>query len=646
MTHPSRFAVRLLAPPSGVEVRAKAIAGDAVPVLVEAVRDGHEVVGAAIRWREPGAAEWQRVPLHVAAEDTFAGEVTFEDVGLGEIAAETWTDRYATWCRDVVRWEGADLTLELAGGAELLVELASGLEGAAQRRVIDAAAVLGDESCSVQARLAAGLDSAVGACLVGVPDPLDWAVSPARQVRVERPLARSGSWYEVFPRSVGGLKGVTAMVPELAELGFDVVYVPPVHPIGSTHRKGRHGTLVAGLDDPGSPWAIGSDDGGHEAVEASIGTVDDVMDLAAAARESGMDLALDLALQCSPDHPWVRDHPEWFAHRADGSIRYAENPPKKYQDIHPIDLWCPLPHRDALWTACRDVVELWVCRGVKVFRVDNPHTKPLPFWRWLLDDIWSRHPDVIFLAEAFTRPSMMYELARLGFSQGYTYFTWRTSPSELRAYVEELRDGPESGWFRPNFWPATPDILSGPLRRGSRAAFAARLVAAALLSPSYGIYSGYELCENIPQSPDNEEFFDSEKYRIVDRPRPDPTDADLSLLPLVAALNGVRRAHPAVRDLRNLRFVDVDDGRALAWTWHEPGGKPPLLVVLNLSPDDIVETLVHLDVAALGLDPARYVAADLLTGESWTWNGASSYVKLDPTVRVAHVFQLTGEPTP
>lgn len=285
-------------------------------------------------------------------------------------------------------------------------------------------------------------------------------------------------------------------------------------------------------------------------------------------------------------------------------------------------------------------------RGVSVFRVDNPHTKPLPFWKWLIDDIWSRHPEVVFLAEAFTKPSMMYELARVGFSQGYTYFTWRTSPSELRSYVEELRDGPESGWFRPNFWPATPDILSGPLRRGSRSAFEARLVAAALLSPSYGIYSGYELCENTPQSPDNEEFFDSEKYRVVDRPRPDLDDADASLFPLIVALNAVRRGHPAIRDLRNLRFVDVDDSRLLAWTWQEKGGAPPILVIVNLSPDEVVETLVHLDPGRLGVDPAGYRVSDLLTGESWSWGGGSAYVKLDPTQRAAHVLELTAEITP
>jgi len=635
-----------MAPTSTLDARAKAIAGDRTRVVAEVIRDGHDVVAAAVRWLDPGAEEWNRIPLAPTEEDIFEGEVRFAASGIGALAIEAWTDRYATWRRDIARWEGSDLLLELAGGAALLEELATGLDADARRRVLDAASVLGDTSCSTQARLAAGLDDAVAACLAGVPDPLDWDAAPAVEIRVERPLARCGAWYEVFPRSVGGLKGVTAMLPDLAALGFDVVYLPPVHPIGTTHRKGRHGTLVAGPDDPGSPWAIGSEEGGHEAVEASIGSVDDVVDLAAAAQELGIDLALDLAFQCSPDHPWVSEHPEWFAHRADGSIRYAENPPKKYQDIHPLDLWCALPHRGDLWAACRHVVEEWVQRGVSVFRVDNPHTKPLPFWKWLIDDIWSRHPEVVFLAEAFTKPSMMYELARVGFSQGYTYFTWRTSPSELRSYVEELRDGPESGWFRPNFWPATPDILSGPLRRGSRSAFEARLVAAALLSPSYGIYSGYELCENTPQSPDNEEFFDSEKYRVVDRPRPDLDDADASLFPLIVALNAVRRGHPAIRDLRNLRFVDVDDSRLLAWTWQEKGGAPPILVIVNLSPDEVVETLVHLDPGRLGVDPAGYRVSDLLTGESWSWGGGSAYVKLDPTQRAAHVLELTAEITP
>lgn len=634
---PSRISIRLLTPASSGADKAKAIVGD--PFVVEAlvVCDGHDLLSAEVCWREHGAGQWQRGAMRAVGNDRWRGLVVAEAPGLVEVVVEAWTDRVGSWRRDITKWSDADLSAELAAGAALLAERATVLPPTAASRVLDAVSTLSSEDCSLTVRLNAGLDDAVAACFDAVPDPYDLSASDPITVRVERERAAVGVWYEMFPRSEGGFAGAAERLEDLAMAGVDVVYLPPIHPIGSTNRKGRYNTLVAGPEDPGSPWAIGSAVGGHEAVEPSIGGLDGFIEFRERAEVLEMEVALDLAFQCSPDHPWVAAHPEWFQRRPDGTIRYAENPPKKYQDIHPIDFWCELPHRGALWTACRDIVELWITRGVRIFRVDNPHTKPLPFWRWLIDDIWSRHPDVVFLAEAFTSPAMMHELARLGFSQSYTYFTWRTSAWELRSYVEELRDGSDAPWFRPNFWPSTPDILSGPLRGGSRQQFEIRLVLAALLAPSYGVYSGYELCENTPQGPDNEEYFDSEKYRIVTR---DWAGSSGSLMPLFGRLNEIRRGHPAVKSLRNLRFVHVDDPNVLAWTLAGPSGAAPLLVVVNLSDQAVVETMVRFDPVAVGVDPAGYIAIDLLTNESWEWSGGDRYVRLDPDERVGHVLEL------
>jgi starch synthase (maltosyl-transferring) len=382
----------------------------------------------------------------------------------------------------------------------------------------------------------------------------------------------------------------------------------------------------------GSPWAIGSSEGGHLAIEPSLGTDADFDRFVARARELGMEVALDYALQCSPDHPWVAEHPEWFRRRPDGTIRYAENPPKRYQDIYPLEFWPPEPHRTELWTACREVLEHWIARGVRVFRVDNPHTKAVAFWEWVIPAIWSRTPDVVFLAEAFTRPAMMHRLAELGFSQSYTYFTWRDEPWEVREYLEELVRGPDSQTFRPNFWPTTPDILAGPLRGGNRAAFQLRAVLAALTVPSWGVYSGYELMENVPASPDNEEFADSEKYRVVERDWSEPG----SLAPFITMLNETRRSEPAFADLHDLTFHHSENDRILAWS------KGRVLVVANFDTERAQETTVWVDLGALGLGgDASYRMVDLLDGgTAYEWQGSGNYVRLDPSRQVAHAFRV------
>jgi starch synthase (maltosyl-transferring) len=427
-------------------------------------------------------------------------------------------------------------------------------------------------------------------------------------------------------------------LPDVAGMGFDIVYLPPVHPIGRSFRKGPNNTLEAGPDDPGSPWAIGSEEGGHTAVHPDLGTIDDFDRFVAEAAGHGLEVALDYALQCSPDHPWVREHPEWFHHRPDGTIKYAENPPKKYQDIYPINFWPPDDeHRRALWDACKAVLDHWIGHGVRIFRVDNPHTKPLAFWEWMLPAVHAEHPDAVFLAEAFTRPKMMAKLAEVGFSQSYTYFTWRTTKQELGDYILEVSDGPASDYMRPNFWPNTPDILSGPLRNGPPSAFRLRLVMAATMVPNYGVYNGYELCENEPASDANEEYLHSEKYELKHRQWDDPS----SLAPFMARLNDVRRRHPALALLHGTRLHDVDSEHLLAYSKATPDGDDVVLVVVNLDPWAWHEGTLALDLDALGLaDDRPFVVHDELTGAAYRWHGRWNYVRLDPAEQPAHVFSV------
>jgi starch synthase (maltosyl-transferring) len=445
-------------------------------------------------------------------------------------------------------------------------------------------------------------------------------------IEVDRLRARFGAWYELFPRSWGGLGGVRGAIPGLAELGFDVVYLAPIHPIGATNRKGANNALVAGPDDPGSPWAIGSPAGGHDAVDPELGTIEDFDALVAAGREHGVEIALDFAIQASPDHPWLREHPEWFHRRPDGTLKYAENPPKRYQDIYNLNFdsedW------EGLWNALRDVVLHWVDHGVRIFRVDNPHTKPLPFWEWLIAEVRRREPDVLFLAEAFTRSAMMRALAKIGFNQSYTYFTWKSSRWELQEYMTELTRSGMQDYFRPNFFVNTPDILTEELQHGGPSAFASRLVLAATLSPSYGIYSGFESFEDVPVRPGSEEYLDSEKYEVKRRALEGP------LLPLVKRLNEVRREHPALQQLRDLTFLETENDALIAYAKRHGGDV--VLTVVNLDPHHAQEGVVVVPYE-LGLPPA-FAVVDQLTGERYDWSIGRNYVRLDPPLRVAHVL--------
>jgi starch synthase (maltosyl-transferring) len=627
---------------------AKATCGEVVPVSADVFTDGHDLLAARARFRAAGAeGELRTVRLVDVGNDRFEGSLDLGDdlrPGPFEFVVEAWPDHYETWRRDVRVKAGAgqSVAVELEEGALLLESLLPAVAPDARSRVERAVWALRDEQRPLPSRLDAALDDALAASLSGVVLP-EWVTTgPPLPLWVDRPAARFTTWYELFPRSERGLQGTRKRLPAIRDMGFDTVYLPPVHPIGTTARKGRDNTLVAGPRDPGSPWAIGGPEGGHTAVHPELGTLDDFDDLVADAAGLGMEIALDYALQCSPDHPWVSEHPEWFHHRPDGSIKHAENPPKKYQDIYPINFW-PADDADrvALWTACQDVLEFWIARGIRSFRVDNPHTKPMAFWAWVLPDVKSRHPDVLFLAEAFTRPKVMAKLAEIGFSTSYTYFTWRTTKGELAEYVTELANPPLADYMRPMFWPNTPDILSGPLRNGPPAAFRLRLLLAATLVPGYGMYSGYELCENEPQSDANEEYRHSEKYEV----KPRDWGAPGSLVPFVTAVNAIRRAHPALQVLRGTRFHGSSKEEILVYSRVDPSGSDVVLCVVNLDPHGVQEDTLWLDLDALGMPGDEpYQAHDELTGQTFTWSGHAPYVRLDPAETPAHVLSLKRRP--
>jgi starch synthase (maltosyl-transferring) len=562
--------------------------GQRVDVWADIFRDGHDVLRAAVKYRPAGARAWLQVPMEHHEADRWRG--VFEPTALGhwQFVIEAWVDRAASWRHELER------KVE-AGQKELAGELAEG------------AALLGVASLTVEQALG---DK--------TKDRSEVTQGPVLEIDVDRERARFGVWYELFPRSWGGFKGVEKVLPELAELGIDVVYLPPIHPIGHTNRKGKNNALVAAPGDPGSPWAIGSEEGGHTAVAPELGTLTDFGRLVTRSADLGVEIALDFAVQCSPDHPWLTEHPEWFHRRPDGTLKYAENPPKRYQDIYNVNFACE--DWRGLWEALRDVVLFWAERGVRSFRVDNPHTKPLAFWEWLIREVREHRPEVVFLAEAFTRPVRMATLAKAGFSQSYTYFTWKNTKWELTEYMRQLTESTMPEFFRPNFFANTPDILHEYLQQGGRPAFEARLVLAATLSPSYGIYSGYERCENVPLQPGSEEYLDSEKYELKQRALDGP------LLPLVKKLNEARRANPALQQLDNLTFLETANESLIAYSKQEPGNT--VLVCVNLDPKIRQEGLVTVP-DILGLGPT-FPATDLLTGKRFTWKTGGNYVGLAP----------------
>jgi len=596
-TTPARIQIQEISPQIDCgRYPVKRTVGDLVEVTARIFRDGHETLGATVRHKRPDATRWTETPLEPLGNDLWRGSFEVDRPGLWSFRIEAWVDRVASFQEELRRKVAAgqgDLTSELSEGAVLL----------------------GDEGLTVEKALAAQ---------AGPRSEKAW--SQTYSVDVDRVLARFGSWYELFPRSWGGFAGVREQLPRFVELGIDVLYLPPIHPIGLTNRKGRNNSETAKAGDVGSPWAIGSADGGHSAIDPALGTEKEFRALVADAKEFGIEIALDFAIQCSPDHPWLKKHPEWFFRRPDGTLKYAENPPKRYQDIYNVDFgsddW------RGLWQALLDVVLHWVGCGVTVFRVDNPHTKPVPFWEWLIGEVRRDHPDVIFLAEAFTRPAPMTTLAKAGFAQSYTYFTWKNTRWELLEFLGQLLEWRD--FYRPNCFANTPDILHEYLQAGGRAAFEARLVLAATLSPSYGIYSGFESCENVPVRPGSEEYLNSEKYELKQRTLDGP------LLPLVAALNTARRENPAFQRLDPLTFLETENERLFAFL--KGRGDDIVVTVVNLDPA-AVQTGVCVVPVSTGLPPA-YPVRDLLSGEKWTWRIGRNYIKLAPGK--SHLLRIGG----
>ncbi len=621
----------------------KRTVGEQVKVVAGVVVDGHELLAVELLYRHAdGPERGVRMPLRY--NDEYTGAFSVAELGRYRYRVRAWIDRFGTWQdqfrRRVEAGEPeAELKSELLDGAALLRRAAEGASGPARQR-LDAYAAAFDAGDIEQA-----LDERVVA-LAGAHDPREGAVeSRTLEVAVDPVLARFAAWYEFFPRSAADEPGRHATLDEAAErlagikdLGFDVVYLPPVHPIGTTFRKGKDNAPTAQPGEPGSPWAIGGDlgdgtRGGHKSVHPDLGGLDAFDRFVARADELGLKVALDIAFQTSPDHPYVQDHPEWFRHRPDGTIRYAENPPKKYQDVYPFDFECAA--WAALWEELKSVFDFWIDHGVRIFRVDNPHTKSFAFWAWCLGSLRAQHPDLIFLAEAFSRPKIMYELARLGFNNSYTYFTWRNTRHELEEYLRELTQAPAAEFFRPNFWPNTPDILHDYLVHGGRPAHVIRLVLAATLSPCYGVYGPpFEHVYN-KQHPRREEYADNEKYEIRTWNWDDPT----SLQPLMRRLNRIRRQNPALHYLRNLRFLQVDNAQLLAYTKQTEDNL--VLCVVNLDPFQPQAGWVHLPLAELGLSAGQpYRVHDLLGGENYLWHGPDNFIHLDPHVMPAHLFRI------
>jgi starch synthase (maltosyl-transferring) len=615
----------------------KRCAGDHVRVEADVFRDGHDLLRAVIRFRGPDGGDWtetemRRIDAHLGGV-RWAGGFDVARSGRFEYTVEAWTDVFGTWRDELRRKLEAgqhDLAGELSEGTMLLRAVLGRNPTPSDKRLIEHALLTLEDPTLTEA---AKHDVALGPELF---EAVERTQERHGSATLERPLvidvdrlrARFGAWYELFPRSWGGLAGVQKRLPELAELGFDVVYLPPIHPIGHTNRKGRDNALVAGPEDPGSPWAIGDETGGHEAVHPELGTIDDLRSLTTAARELGIDIALDFAIQASADHPWLKQHPEWFHRRPDGTLKYAENPPKRYQDIYNFN-W-ESPDWRGLWEALLEIVLQWVECGVKVFRVDNPHTKPFAFWAWLIEQVHAVDRDVVFLAEAFTRRAVMRHLAKVGFSQSYTYFTWKNSRHELTEYVSELADSGEQEYFRPNFFANTPDILHEYLQRGGRPAFEARLVLAATLSPSYGIYSGFENVENVAVREGSEEYLHSEKYEVKKR------KLNGELLSLIKRINFVRRENAALQHFSNVTFLETANDALIAYAKQAAGST--VVTVVNLDPYQPQEGLATMP-SSLGL-PASFTAHDVLSDERFQWRIGPNYIRLEPGIRQAHVMRV------
>jgi starch synthase (maltosyl-transferring) len=622
---------------------AKREVGGRLAVTADIFKEGHDVLVAVLRYRGPGETRWRETPMRLVDNDRWAGEFPVEANGRHHFSIEAMADPFLSWLADLAKRTeaGQDVASELAEGRALIEAAARRARGADARDLRALAARLAAAPTQGDAVVLAHEASLADLMVRHRDRRLATRTERDYAVVVDRERARFAAWYEMFPRSARGdgqhatFKDAERELPRIAAMGFDVVYLPPIHPIGIAFRKGRNNALVAEPGDPGSPWAIGGPEGGHTAVHPQLGTLEDFDHFVAAAEALGLEVALDFAIQCSPDHPWVREHPEWFFHRPDGTIKYAENPPKKYQDVYPLNFYGDDP--GPLWEEMRRVVEFWLGHGVRTFRVDNPHTKPVRFWEWLIESVQRRRPDVIFLAEAFTRPKMMKALAKAGFTQSYTYFTWRNEKRELIEYLEEITRPPVADYFRGNLWPNTPDILHETLQKGGPPAFKLRLVLAATLSSVYGIYSGYELGERVPVREGSEEYLDSEKYEIKAR----DWNAPGNLVEFITAVNRIRRENRALHHTRNLVFYGADDPHIVWYGKMTPEGDNAIFVAANLDVAGPHASLVDVPLAALGLGPDEpYAMHELLSDRRYEWRGPRGYVVLDPAIDSAQIFAV------
>jgi len=645
---PATVVISHLAPlVEGGKYPTKRVIGEPLRVEADIFKEGHDQVVAMLAWRPVGATAWHEIPMVHLENDRWTANLTFTERGRYEIAITAWADDFLTWLHDFERrlhGGQTDLSTEIEEGRVILNYAA--IRAASGRASDDANAVEAITTLLMQtppAGVPALTDTPEVIALLSRWQNRSLATTSDEVIPllIETRLSSFSAWYEFFPRSAEGLENrhstfrdCLPRIEDAAAMGFDIVYFPPIHPIGMSHRKGKNNAVSAEPGDVGSPWAIGGEAGGHRAVEPALGTLEDFVWLLGEAKTRGIEIALDFALNCSPDHPYVRNHPEWFYRRPDGSIKYAENPPKKYQDIYPLDFHCD--DWKELWEELRDVVLFWVGKGVRVFRVDNPHTKPVTFWEWLIGKIHAVDPEVIFLSEAFTRPKMMQTLAKAGFTQSYTYFTWRETAAELREYVTELTTTHMRDYYRANFWPNTPDIFPRHLQHATPAAFKIRAALAATLSSSWGIYSGYELCEGTPL-PGREEYLDSEKYQLKARDWNKPGNIKL----FITRLNRARRENPALQSYANIEFIPADNDQILAFHKWSDDGQNRLVVIVNLDPHKRHESNIHLPLDDLGLSPGEsFEVEDLLFEEVYTWRESTNFVSLDPRTKPVHLLKV------
>tara|TARA_B100001093_G_scaffold221059_1_gene212041 strand:+ start:76 stop:2043 length:1968 start_codon:yes stop_codon:yes gene_type:complete len=625
----------------------KRVIDETINVSADIFKDGHDVLCANLLWRKSGKKKWQEVPMVHYENDRWGASLSFDEIGLYEIKVMAWADDFLSWVHDFERrltGDQEDFSTEIEEGRVILGGAA--IRAATGKSVNDAGAI---EDLTTQLMktdpvdIPELLDSREVVEMLARWSNLELATTSSDMINVivETKLSSFCAWYEFFPRSAEGIKGKHSTfrdclprIEDAKAMGFDIIYFPPIHPIGVSHRKGKNNAVTCEPSDVGSPWAIGAKEGGHRSVAPQLGTVDDFIWLLKSARKMGMEIALDFAINCSPDHPYVAEHPEWFYHRPDGSIKYAENPPKKYQDIYPLNFHCD-DWRD-LWEELCSVVRFWVSKGVRIFRVDNPHTKPVAFWEWLIAEIHETDPDVIFLSEAFTKPKMMQTLAKIGFTQSYTYFTWRESRNDLIEYVTELTKGDMREYYRANFWPNTPDILPRHLHNASPAAFKIRAALASLLSSCWGIYSGYELCENTPLS-GSEDYLDSEKYQLKTRDWSTPGN----IKAFISRLNLARREIPALQSYANIDFIPADNEQIIAFHKWSDEGASRVIVVINLDPEKRQESNLHLPLEKLGIKKdTEYTVEDVIYGETYTWRDSTNFVALDPRTKPVHVLKV------